>query len=124
MAKLKLSKKGVKAVKDSIAHWKRDILAKLKKGIAIKEKEWDILVWADNGKEVKCRSSSCPLCRIYYDYFNEIACFACPYYKKYRNPCTQSDRGTSFVGHWRKFRENLCLKTCNGMIESLENILK
>lgn len=117
MGKLKLTKRDVKAVNDSVAHWKRDVLTKLKKGIKIKETIFG-LIWADNSKEVKCYSRSCPLCRIYYDNF----CAACPYYKKYGISCTYIDDGV-LTGHWRTFRQNPCLKTCSKMIKALENIL-
>lgn len=115
MEKLELDKKEVKAVKDSIAHWKRDIQAKLKKGIKIMEMELEGTagcVWADDHKEVPCFASKCPLC----EFYSKDNCVLCPYYRKYGISCNSL--------HWWLFIKDPCLKTCNGMIKSLENILK
>lgn len=118
MGKPKLSKIDVRLVEESIKHWKRDVRAKLKKDIATQESLFALL-WADNKKLVECYSESCPLCKIYYRDFEPEPCIACPYHKKYGISCTYIDGG-----HWKIFRKNPCLETCNGMIKALESILK
>lgn len=114
MGKLKLDEAAVEAVKDSIAHWKRDIQAKLKAGIKIKG-TWEYrkgLIWEDDKTSVLCCGDDCRLCRIY----QTRDCPACPYRLKYGMSCSSL--------HWRQFIKNPCLETCNGMIKALENILK
>lgn len=113
--KLKLSKKEIKAVKDSIKHWEKDIQAPLLKGDKIDEKG---IRWISTGQRVKFSEEDCPLCRFANEKspFDFDACLVCPYFKKYGNSCDEK--------HWLKFVHNPNLRNCNTMIRALEMILE
>ena len=107
MTKPKLTKKEIAAVLKSIKHWKRDIRARFLKG----DKASNNLSWESDGSSVKCGSNYCALCKL-------GGCEICPYYKHWGFECF-----VFIKGHWLKFTKNPSLETCDGMIESLWEIL-
>ena len=110
---LELTKAEIKAVKQSIGHWKRDIQKKLLKGIKIKKLGDNLLFWDDMKEQLRCGSTSCALCKLANSY-----CNICPYSKKYGYSCTMER------GHFKKFVNAPTLSTCNAMIRALEKILE
>lgn len=115
--KMKLTKREIRAVEASIRHWKKDIQAKLLKGIKINCAHME---WADTGKEVKCYEEYCSLCRLA---FNSTVvdepCELCPYHRRHGFHCADNEKG-----HWQKFQNRPNLQTCNRMIRALEKILE
>lgn len=122
MSKLKLSKKEIIAVKESIVHWKEDIRKNLLNGGKIVASESpngpERLYWEGDNVEVKCYSSSCPLCLMLIARIGTVRCKDCPYFRKYHIECGNESSG------WSKFYNNPTLEICNRYIKSLERILK
>lgn len=112
--KLTLTDEEVRAVKDSIEHWKVDIQKKFLEGDIVMEKGFG-LIWKSDDSPLKNSAKHCPLCNFY---SNAEGCFDCPYVKKYGHRCDEAG------AHWLMFARALNLQTCNDMIEVLEGILK
>src|SRR4030067_1877410 len=104
---MKLTDVEIKAVKESIQHWKDDVKAHLLTGDKIVKNGY-FLAWKKQNKQVECYSKHCALCKLAVD------CFECPYYKNYSCYCTKLE--------WKDFITNPCLKTCNKMIKALKGI--
>lgn len=105
-----------KAIKDSIKHWEKDIVAPLREGRKIIE-QGHSLVWEDTKKKVHCMDLHCPLCQMMSK--NESRCSdGCPYYVHYDFSCDIAKDG-----HWAKFREKPNLKTAVGMVNALKKLL-
>ena len=105
-----------KAIKDSIKHWEKDIVAPLCEGRKIIEQGYS-LVWEDTKKKVHCMDLHCPLCHMVGK--NESRCSdGCPYYVHYDFSCDMTGDG-----HWAKFREKPNLKTAVGMVNALKKLL-
>ena len=114
---MKFTKEEIKAVKESIKHWKKDIEKPLLEGQKIIKNEngflvW--LVWENTDTIVKCYGKHCPLCKLVAK--NDKDCFACPYLIKHKETC--------FSLHWSMWKQKPTLRTCQKMIKALEEILK
>jgi hypothetical protein len=109
--KLRLTKKEIEAVKDSIRHWKEDIRAQFLSGDVIEQ--GPTAIWRDAGLIVLDGGNACPLCTL-----TGPDCIGCPYNKKYGHDCDDEK------GHWNKWRIHKTLKYCNLMIKALERILE
>lgn len=113
MPKLKLSAKEIKAVKDSIKHWQRDILKPLQDGNKIDSYHH----WVKGEKPVMFHGSDCALCDLRRQRKSN-SCESCSYFEKYGYACSAPN------GTWYKFYMNSNLRTCKAMIKALEDILK
>jgi len=109
----------IKALKASIKHWNKDIIAKLATGSVIK-KSTCRLYWED-GILVKCYENDCPLCLIFTcedkGFDDDKPICPLPYYNHYftcENPNSE----------WSKFHSNPCLETAKNMVKLMHKILK
>jgi len=112
MKKLKLTSKERTALRQSIKHWERDIIAKLSLGIPI-----------DDGYNY---GTHCPLCKAFHDDDVdaplESVCVWCPYQKAYGVEC-DARNGKGHIGHFLKYFLNPTLHTACAMVASLQRIL-
>jgi hypothetical protein len=115
--KLNLSQRQIKAVQDSIEHWKEDIEKPLMEGEKIYNCDFE-LRWKSSAKLVKYREDSCALCKIV-----KSDCSDCPYCLFYGQACDEYDQARNQDGYWRKFRRNPNLRTARAMIRALERII-
>jgi len=105
-----------KAIEQSIKHWEKDILKPLLEGKEIYEgHRCRILLWKHSYKEVKCYTTSCPLCK-----FLENDCDCCPLtkysYSKYSYCCH------NMKSPWRNFRYNPNITNARKMIKVLKSV--
>lgn len=119
--KLQLTNDEIKAVKDSVKHWKKDIRDRLEKGDLILT-DYFPYIWSSDNSAVKMYDENCALCLLLKNnnVYGFKFCTDCVYYKKYGVFCT----GLNNTGAWENFRQNPTLRTCNKMIKALENILE
>lgn len=109
---MKLSKKDLQLVNESIEHWKRDIEAPL---LAGKEAQRQIngLKWKSSGELLLCGDDDCPLCIEYGD----DDCDNCPLEKANLGRINQSEKSP-----YGLFWFNPCLETAQAMIKALESL--
>lgn len=112
----------IKAIGDSIAHWK-DIRARLEYDKIRNRLEYDkiykgmLLYWEDDNTSVECYTDDCPLCQLYR--IGQLhKCNECPILIVNENDCDHFD------SEWSKFSRNPNKNTCDNMIENLETILE
>src|SRR4030067_3304715 len=92
--KLRLTKKEIKAVEESIEHWKKDIRERLVVGDIIIIIHGFPIYWKSDNTEVKMYDDSCALCLLTAKNNGYRVCTCCPYYKKYKTFChTTPGRG-------------------------------
>jgi hypothetical protein len=122
-----------KAIRDSILHWERDIVAPLQKGRVIgKAPTFGRLVWVHNKKPVKMYSRHCALCQYSIKAWREkvlsegeanAPCTYCPLYKYY--PCEYSECYPRYVRGlpWACFHDCPTLGNAKRMVRILKNLL-
>ncbi len=108
---MKLTRKEIKAVRDSIKHWETDIVAKFDAGLTV----MDISNSWSNGDEIHDFSDHCAMCQGFSSDAN--GCLLCPYVKAYGAACDDNDQA------WDGWAEDMTKKNALAMIEKLKGIL-
>lgn len=106
----------LKAIRKTITHWERDIMAGLSQGMHIHADSRGELRWG-NGKLVKCYANSSALCRMCLVGEGEIECKKCPYLRYHGVGC--NDRRSA----WFSFVTGPTIETCELMIDSLKSLI-
>lgn len=111
---IKLRKREIESVKESIEHWEKDIIVPMEqKGYSIDHYKYFTLNGSCKGK-VPMFGKDCQMCKDFADSVDG-ECFHCPYYKFYKCKCTEN--------HWTVFKNYPTLKNAKQMRDALKTIL-
>jgi hypothetical protein len=111
-----------RAIVNSIEHWKKDILDRLKKDeIFFLQEDSNDLCWKSDDSKVQCFASACPLCKLFlFEISSSVysGCMYCPYRLFHDHSC--NDRFSS----WVNFTKEPTKENAKQMIKELKNTLK